>query len=420
MKLLQKTIRSYFIYSVCILLIAIPVFYISIERIVLEDVDESLLATKEKLKPKISAALQNKTIEQLAFLDHNITVSSSVNAVEFDSFKTIELYDSVSSEIVPNRVLTSQLTAAGKPYLLQIKTSLVENEDLIESIVKVQITLLILLLTGLFFINKNLAKKIWKPFYSTLEKLRSFKVENAEPLSLSKSGIHEFEDLNNSLRELTDRTRQTYISQKEFTENASHEMQTPLAVFQSKLELLMQTIPINQDQAGLMDDLADASHRMSRLNKSLVLLTKIDNNQFAEKERVSLNRLIEHFVLQYEPQTGEKRITVQTELQADVMVEANKVLIEILVSNLLGNAIRHNHVNGSIDILLQTGQLIIRNSGKSSAIDEHKLFQRFQKESTDSKSIGLGLEIVKKICMLYGYKIVYRFKDSIHEFSVKF
>lgn len=420
MKLLQKTIRSYFIYSVIILLVAIPVFYIVIQGIVREDVDEDLMNTKEILKPKIADALLNNTIGQLNFLDHDITVSVSTALKEFDTLTTIEIFDTVAKELVPYRVLTSQFIVNGKPCMLQIKTSLVDNDDLIASIVKVQIILLLLLLAGLFIINRNLSKKVWMPFYTTLNKLRNYKVEHHEPLALSKSAITEFNDLNKSLQELTERTHQSYISQKEFTENASHEMQTPLAIFQSKLELLMQTTPLNEEQAGLMSDLADAGQRMARLNKSLVLLTKIENSQFADKESVSLKICIEKFILLYQPQINEKQIIVENKITTDEILHANTALIEVLISNLLGNAIRHNNIGGSIRIQLQSGELVIENTGRQTALDETKVFERFQKESTDGNSIGLGLEMVKKVCSINNYDVTYKFLNNLHRFTISF
>lgn len=420
MKLLQKTIRSYFIYSVIVLLVAVPAFYFVIQSIVREDVDEDLIFTKEMLKPKISDALMTNTISQLKFLDHDIRVSISSTKSELDSFATIELYDSIAQELVPHRVLTSYFVANGQPCMLEITTSLVDNDELIQSIVKVQAILLLLLLAGLFIINRSLSKRIWRPFYSTLDKLRNYKVEQHESLSLAITSVNEFNDLNQSLEDLTDRTHQAYLSQKEFTENASHEMQTPLAVFQSKLELLMQTSPLNEEQADLMSDLANASQRMARLNKSLVLLTKIENNQFVERENILLIQIIEKYIKQFQPQISQKQISVYREFQTEIQLEANNALIETLMVNLLSNAIRHNYTNGSIKIVLQNHSLIIQNTGRPSALDEHKLFMRFQKDGTDSSSIGLGLEIVKQIVNLYGYNISYQFIDRLHSFTVHF
>ena len=245
-------------------------------------------------------------------------------------------------------------------------------------------------------------------------------MEQNKPLNLKKSTVNEFNDLNNSLQELTGRTHNTFVSQKEFTENASHEMQSPLAVFQSKLELMMQTAPMNEEQAQLIGDLADASQRMIRLNKSLLLLTKIDNNQFIETENISINNVLKYFIQQYQPQAIEKQIIFSATYENEIILNANKALIEILIGNLLGNAIRHNFSDGQVNVFIIKNTLLIQNSGKSVAIDDRKIFQRFQKDSVDNNSIGLGLEIVKKICGLYHYEIDYHFVNNLHNFRVRF
>lgn len=420
MKLLQKTIRNYFIYSGILLLVAIPVFYFVIQSIVTEDVDEDLIATKEALKPKISDALLHNTIDQLKFLDHDITISISPFTEEEDSLTTEKIYDSIAKEEVPHRVLTSHFHVNGKPCMLRIKTSLVDNEDVIQSVVKVQSILLLLLFAGLLIINRGLSKGIWKPFYSTLDKLRNYKVEQQEVLMLSKSSVNEFNDLNQSLEELTQRARKTYISQKEFTENASHEMQTPLAVFQNKLELLMQTSPINAEQAELMSDLSNAGQRLTRLNRSLVLLTRIENNQFIEKESVLLNHVIEMHLRQYQSHITDKNIILILDVQSQVVLTANKALLEILVRNLLANSIRHNYNGGIVKITLQSDKLIIKNSGKGPSLNRQKLFKRFQKESSDSNSIGLGLAIASRICEINGFTISYNHAEHLHDFTVSF
>jgi len=321
--------------------------------------------------------------------------------------------------MVPHRVLTSHFTVNGQPCKLEISMSLVDKDELIKSIVTVQVFLLILLLIGLFMINRNLSKRIWKPFYTTLSKLRNYKVENDPPLKLEKASIAEFDDLNKSLEELTDRTHRSYLSQKEFTENASHEMQTPLAIFQSKVELLMQTTPLDEEQAQLISELSDASKRMSRLNQSLVLLTRIENKQFIKEEQVSLTMVLTDLLELYQPQLLQKEITVQRVFENDVLLQANRSLIEVLTGNLLGNAIRHNQTGGTIEAILKGQTLTVRNTGKPVALNSAKLFQRFQKESQDGDSIGLGLEIIKQICHLYGYTVEYKYADGLHAFAVQ-
>jgi signal transduction histidine kinase len=420
MRLLRKTIRGYILYSVFVLLVAIPVFYLAIKRIVKEDADEHLQTAKTILQPRITKAILDNTVTTLNFADPDIILLPSLNHTPSESFTNKEIYDSISGELVPYRILSDNFIVDGRPWLLQVRNSMLDSEDLIESIVKVQAILLLFLLAGLLLINRNLSRRIWRPFYTALDKLRQYKVDQHQPLDLVKSSINEFNDLNRSLDELTERVHTAYLNQKEFTENASHEMQTPLAIFQSKLELLMQTSPLDEEQAELIDDMANASQRMGKLNKSLILLTRIENLQFAETELILLAVILEKNIQQLQPQAEGKQITIRSDIQGNLLLEANRSLLEILVSNLLSNAIRHNFYAGTIEITLVKDRLIVANMGKPGSLDPKQIFRRFHKESVDAGSIGLGLEIVRQIGHLYGWTIEYAYKSGLHTFTVQF
>ncbi|MFT3948505.1 MAG: HAMP domain-containing sensor histidine kinase [Agriterribacter sp.] len=420
MKLLKQTIQRYLLYSVILLLIEIPLFYFVVQRLVLQSVDRDLITTKELLKPKIGEAIVNNTLGQLRFANRNISISIATVSRVYDSLASVEIFDKTMGRNVPHRILTSSFSINGKPCVLQVKTSLLDNFSLIANIVKIQLALLLLLLLGLLLINRNLSKKIWEPFYNTLSRLQNYNIDNHEPLVLERAPVEEFNDLNRSLEDLTRRVQDAYMSQKAFTENASHEMQSPLAVFQSKLELLMQTSPLTPEQAHLINDLADTGRRMSRINKSLVLLTKIENNQFAQVENIALQHIITALLQQYDLQVKEKMLQVYFEQKEDIVLKADKTLIEILAGNLLTNAIRHNVTGGRIYITVQNNSLRICNSGSETPLDDQTIFNRFVKSTADSNSIGLGLAIVNTICCIYRYKIQYSFTDNLHCFTVDF
>lgn len=418
MKLLRKTVRGYLYYSVFVLLVAIPAFYIIIQHVLQNETDEELVATKTKLVPRLEKILANTVA--INFADDNTQIIPSGAIRSVDSLYTVHEYDTTEKEIIPYRYLKASIIIKGQHYLLTRKRSLLENDDLLKSILFIQVSLLVLLLTGLIIINRNLSKNIWHSFYNTLEKLRGFRVEADSTLNLPEAQVDEFNDLNKSLESLVYRTHQSFTTQKEFTENASHEMQTPLAVLQGKLELLMQTLPLTEEQANLIDEVADASERMTRLNKSLILLTKIENNQFQQTEAVSVKKSVEYFIRQYEAQISQKRIRLSFLPACDIILSGNRMLIEIMLGNMIGNAFRHNVKEGTIDIVLEQNKLIIRNSGQPESLDRDKIFNRFQKQMTDSNSLGLGLQIVRKICDLYGYKVDYQFAQPLHQFSVEF
>ncbi|TDW96226.1 sensor histidine kinase [Dinghuibacter silviterrae] len=420
MRLLQKTIRSYIAYSVVVLLVAIPVFYFSIKSLVSEDADEHLQTIEASVRQKIVQAVQTRTLTQLAFADQDVTLSPGNGSLAFDTLTDEDIYDSVVHEHVPYRVLTSQFMVGGTPYLLRIRSSMLDSQDLIENIVYVQVVLLLILLCGLLLINRRLSKRLWKPFYSTLERLRQYAVEQGESLPLAPTEVIEFRDLNRSLKELTLRAHAAYKAQKEFTENAAHEVQTPLAVLQSKLELLMQTRPLTEEQAGLIGDLANAIQRLSRLNKSLVLLTRIENHQIKDTELILVGGILEKSLANLQGPAGGHQIDVTKDIQGDPVVEANRSLLEVLVGNLLSNAFRHNKAQGAIYITLTKNQLKVRNTGRPAALDPQRIFQRFYKESQDRNSIGLGLQIVFQIAAFYGWALEYGYQEGLHTFIISF
>lgn len=405
MKLLNKTVEYYFMLSVIVLLVAIPVFYFVLKKIVIANVDARLVATKTQLVPRLQV-MQLKPGEPV--LGGDITLEKVGPQAGRDSLYTADTY----------RLLTSHLVINRETYRLQIKSSIANHERLITSIIILQVLLLSFLLAGLLLVNRSLSRKIWDPFYKTLQKLRAYKVDDPAPLQLTPSSINEFAELNTAVEQLAERSRKAYVAQKEFAENASHEMRTPLAIFQGKLELLMQTDPLSEEQAGLISDLASASQRMARLNKGLILLTRIQNGQFPETAEVSIRQTAVNLLEQYQPQLQQKELILQQDWVEDLVVTANPTLMEVMLGNLLANAIRHNIPKGNIIIRLTAGVLSVQNTGRPNALPQDRIFHRFSKQSTDAESMGLGLEIVRKICDLYGFEITYTYEAPLHTFRV--
>lgn len=420
MKLLNRSIQSYLFYSIGILIISLPIFYFAIKYRIDQDVDNSLKAQRTEIITRLDRIANQDPFALLDLFGQDIMLNRIRIFQTYDTLYTVRKPDPVSGLPISYRILESNVLIRGVPYKIVLQNSLVSSEDLIKSIVLIMLVLLVVIVGGMLIINRKISGKLWKPFYATLQYLRDFRVDGDNKVSLPLTDIEEFSDLNKAATSLTTTNQKLFFSQKEFTENASHEMQTPLAVLQSKIELLMQTNPLSEEQATLITEMADASQRMYRLNKSLLLLTKIDNSQFTEKETLSVSSLVTRIEKQYQPLATQKNILMNVDLAEDVKVTTNGTLLEIMVGNLLNNAIRHNVDNGIIKIRLQGGKLTVQNSGRKSPLDKEKVFTRFHKESTDSNSIGLGLEIVRKICALSNYSIDYGFVDNLHTFTVTF
>ncbi len=423
MRLLQVSLRSLLVYSLVVVLISIPLSLYFIDYILKEEVDESLQAQTEQFVKHIKSFEFLEDLEiDLAVLDklsYNMSIQlAGENYRKQAEYATIDIYDSLEKEYHPFRQLSTQMSIKDTPYLLTVQISLVDTNDLVLAIGTIQTILIILLVTGLWFINRSLSKKLWKPFYETLDQLKAYQIDRDELFDFNETNIIEFEDLNATVRNLTDRNRNVYLQQKEFIENAAHELQTPIAVFQSKLDNLMQSAALQAADALTLAELEETAKRMARLNKNLLLLSKIDNDQFKNKEYVDVARVIVELLKNVQHVADAENIVIKTQLDS-LEVKANKTLMEILLTNLIHNAIRHNHPNGKVFIKLAGEKLEISNTGDPLKMDADKIFDRFSKESPTQNSIGLGLAIAKKICMVSNYEIQYQYNQE-HMITVNF
>lgn len=255
------------------------------------------------------------------------------------------------------------------------------------------------------------------PFYNTLKRMKAFEVTKMESLNSDTTKIDEFIELNQSVNAMADRVKKDYRELKSFTDNASHEMMTPLAVINSKLDSLLQTEPFTAQQGTLLEDIYQATGRLSRLHQSLLLLAKIENNLITDAQEIDLKVLIESKVRQFHELFERDSLIVQTKL-SNKTVNMSRYLADILLNNLFSNAVRHNQRGGKILIELTETTLIISNTGKDFS-GKDRLFDRFSK-SNESEGMGLGLAITKQVCNLYGYQINYQQINELHIFSVFF
>ncbi|WP_412850881.1 sensor histidine kinase [Chryseobacterium sp. PMSZPI] len=415
MKLITYISRRYIIYAILILLIAIPIFYFSLQYLMLKSLDENMNHQKVWIEKQLKTTIPDNFIS----FENSIIVRPSNNLKIFDSIYNKPVFIPDDNETVMHRILLSNTIVNGKPYEIRIQKSMIEDEDLLNSILILQFILVAALLIGLMIINFQLSKKLWQPFNDIVNKLNLYRVDNDDSYKFIPTNIEEFNNLGNSIKDLTKRNQKLYKTQKEFTENASHELQTPIAVMQSKLELLMQTSPISEDQAELIEEIAIAGNKMQRLNRTLLLLTKIENNQFPTTEKIGIQKIIQKLLSQYEEPAQEKGLQWNLSLDHEIEIIANPSLIDILIGNILSNAIRHSENGQTISIKTEEQNLIISNPAKKE-LNREELFQRFKKQSENTNSIGLGLEMSKKICDLYQYDIQYHFANQQHVFSIHF
>lgn len=420
MRLLQRSLISYIIYSIIIVLIAIPIFYLIINKMFLNDVDEALRQTRGQLVSQLAKA-DKQTIQRWNDPSGNIKIMPVNKFSAEENILTISLYDSLTNEKEDFRQFTSVVSINGGYYRMSVRQSLVDSEDLSQGIVTTQIILLTVLLTGLILLTLWQSKKVWKPFYTTLDQLRKFELDKQPAVHLDKTTIREFDELNKAIIQLTDRNNHVYIQQKEFTANAAHELQTPLAAMQAKLELMMQEKNLSEDQVRHIQSLSQSVTRMTRLNKGLLLLAKIENNQFRDVQQIDIVTIIKRVIRQSAPHIQMKHLQVVESCQPEI-IHSNPDLTDMLITNLINNSILHTPAGGNIEITSGNGKMEIRNSGKPLPFPVENLFYRFQKGNYPkaSEGNGLGLAIVKKICNTCRFGIVYHYEDGNHIFTLRF
>lgn len=417
-KLLNKTTNSFLAFAIIILLIAAPLFYYISQQLYIYETDEVLHFHKGAFIKESHKDFTQKDIDLWNKYNHEVMIVADMG-VSSDSIVGKMLYDSIAKEKEPFRVLYAPVTINGKKYTYTEKINLLEMEGMVFSIAAMFLFIIIVLLIGIIWISKATAAKIWSPFYNTLNQIQDFEIDKNKPPHFIPTYIDEFDRLNKSLERLIEKNTAIYKSQREFVENAAHELQTPLALFQTKIDTLAQ-LDLNKEQSDLVSSLNLDVSRLNRLNKNLLLLSKIDNESFLEKNTIVLNDYIKKHLDFFTEQASSKNLTIITEFTSVLTVTGNPAMTEVLINNLFLNAIRHNEKNGKIIITTLEDQLIFLNSGQNAPLQIEKLFNRFSKTNPSSQGNGLGLAIIKKITELNHWEINYSFYNNLHSFSVKF
>lgn len=295
----------------------------------------------------------------------------------------------------------------------------IESEDITETVVYTMLIVFFIQLVflGLFF--RGISNRILRPFHDTLQKIQQFNFQTNKPLNFQKSKIMEFDHLNEFLKRMTQKLLKDYRQIKEFSENISHEIQTPAAVVSGKLENLM-NLEMTEEQAHLIYSAYQNNERIHQIVRSLSLLAKLENEEFDPPSDIDLSEiLLKNIELLSELITLSK-LKFETEINPHVTVKMHPFIAEIMVNNLLGNAIKHNFEGGWIKVRLDYHRMTIENSGHPLRQDPIELIERFKKESDKPESVGLGLAIVNQICKTYQFSFGYATDLSFHTTTIDF
>lgn len=425
--LLQKSLKQLTIFAFIVFALSIPSYFLLVDWIWLKELDENNHLIAERIENEFNE--QNISDEKLSENIKFWNEIQPVSEIEYteqplvhDSLYTIRRENSYATreDVIDRfRGLKTNIKINNRNYVLVVETNVEETEETVAYIAMVTLLFFLILVIGFWILNRRLSKKLWQPFQDTLQKLKSFQLNSQKQINFQETDTIEFAELNATLDKLLQHSISTYKNQKEFTENASHELQTPLAVLKNKVDILLQSDDLTERQYHIAEEMNKALIRSTRINKNLLLLAKIENSQFDNSELIGFDTLVEQSLDGLQEHFKEKNLSIGSDINSYVEVKGNSGLTEVLINNLIINAIRHTSPGGAIRVILSNSGFEVRNSGEQ-VLNPDLLFKRFSRMSADNSGSGLGLSIVQEICKLHGWQVTYSFENSEHIFKVTF
>lgn len=418
MKLFVKTTLFYLLASLIVFTIGGVITYNKVKEEVALETDYYLNETFRRLVNEI------KSGKSIGVLNNDkVTITKLDDQMVQDTFRVYS--DTISKHPLLNRPeayrrLVRISKVDGQYYQFDLMDVLIESDDVYQGVTAAFVRLFLFL--GLFIIAANTIFFRWilSPFYLSLRQIMFFNVKDKDAIQLPETNTREFKLLNAFILKMTHNARKDYLTLKEFTENASHEMQTPVAIAKGKLELLMESGDLTQDQLQLVQGANQALSKLSKIGKSLTLLSKIENGEFSDKRVCNFSEVVAQNIDHFRELALLRNINMQAMLPPVLQLPIDSALADILISNLIKNAIQHNDNGGWINIKLNEQQLEVANSGKAPSAPTETLFNRFKKGQTTSSSLGLGLAIVKKITDTQNWQVLYKFTDQTHSLRIVF
>lgn len=426
-KLQTKTLRAFSVYALLVLAVSIPVYYWRVDSIWIEELDEHNRLVADKTIQEFSKlGLRGEELDKSISLWNSIQPSTNLVPVGKKEICPDSVYSVHRQKPYVNyadmdrlRGLKKTVRINDKYYDLTIETNLEESSETVFAITILTLLFGIILILGFLYLSKKMSDTLWQPFRIILEKLQTFKLSSQQPIEFLNTEIFEFVELQQAVDKLVQHSIATYSSQKEFTENASHELQTPLAILQNKIDILMQSEGLSEQQYEIIEQLNTTLLRLSRINKNLLLLARMDNQQYVLKNDIDVTSVLDHCIEELQLYADNESVLLKRESSESVSVVGNQTLIEILVYNLVLNAIRYSSNGSTVLVRLTSSTLSVYNPGITPLVPE-AIFRRFSKSAMQKSGSGLGLAIVQQICALHGWKAGYEFVEFKHRFSIRF
>tara|TARA_R110002051_G_scaffold138476_2_gene211201 strand:+ start:538 stop:1737 length:1200 start_codon:yes stop_codon:yes gene_type:complete len=392
------------------MLVSVLILYFFTKKLLQNEIEEELYSTEARVETIL------KSSNNTSFISPVIEVQLSEKI--YDSYlKDTLIYDPSQNEMELFRELSTYKKIGTTTYKITIRALIIENENILIAIVISYIMMLLSTFIAFFYLQKKKNKELWNPFFKNLQQMKQFSLSSENEIKLVNSEIIEFTELNKEILTLTKKVQADYKNLKQFTEDVSHEMQTPLSIIQAKIENFFNGDQLNEDQFKNLTSIQKDILRLTQLNKKLTLLSKIDNNQFTTTEYINITNLLEEIINDFKDLTSAKIIFNK---ETNIIIKADAHLARILCTNLITNSIKYGVKDKEIQILAKKQSILVSNFGEKALQQSDKIFDRYYREASKIRSTGLGLTIVKKICDLHGFQIQYLFEDKHHIFKIDF
>lgn len=409
MKLIKQTYILTFVWLIPVFILGGLFSFFTIKYITNEETDEFLTYEMERL---VKYHQENSDLPEF----HN--VAAIYEDVKYDKpvFKDTLLLEPGDNEMVPYRELYFTLNHNGRDFTIVLRHLLPGRDDIAEGTILITSGIMFLVTFFLFLMINLVTGKIWQPFYRTLEKITRFKIGETIPV-FEKTKTDEFNTLNSTLHSFLKKISDDYRHNKEFNENASHELQTHLAIIKANAGKLLGNCKDDPQQMDEINKIYSSATKLSQIQKSLLLLSKINNREFSNNQHIQLENILATTLETFAETISMREIELKTSIsKCDVFMDAG--LAEIMLNNLIKNAVKHNTDKGFININLTADYLQVENSGSRFKGNPEMLIQRFSKG--ENGNIGIGLAIVNEICQLNGFRLIYKIEENRHKIEIIF
>ncbi len=410
MKLITKTGLNFILVSTIFFLLGSMIMYYAVRVILAEDLNDRLVQMQVYFEQD---ALGVNDLEVLASPQILIAPTTVNIPASFIDTAVIE-----NESYVLYKKLAFSHYHKGNLYKVAILQSQTQTDLLIMKFVILNVGMAMLFFIIVFLVNYQSVKSALRVLYSTIMKLENFD-DTKEELHLDEAETEELQKLNEVFVNMSNKIKQDFEDQKEYTENVSHELQTPLAIISSKADELLQSDNLTEAQMQQLAMIVDTTNRLAKINQALIFLTKIDNRFYTEESTFDINSLIKEKLALFKEAIVDKQLTLKLNLEDITHVYMNQYLAETLILNLIKNAVVHNTDGGELEISLANKTLVIANSGAALSFPSEDIFKRFSRNESSKKSLGIGLSIVSRICKVYKLGLTYQFTDK-HIITIKF